>query len=94
MEKQSHSRVFFKTYQQNQLMLIPPSLDELIPPEHPVRTINRIIDKLDLDPLIEQYEGGGASSYHPHMLLKGMGYCGLSKIYSSHKFKDAVWESI
>lgn len=94
MEKQSHSRVLFKTYQQNQLMLIPPSLDELIPPEHPVRTINRIIDKLDLDPLIEQYEGGGASSYHPRMLLKVLVYGYLCNIYSSRKLEAAVRENI
>jgi hypothetical protein len=32
-------------------MLLPPSLDELIAPEHPVRVVNSIIDKIDIDPL-------------------------------------------
>jgi transposase len=62
MENQSHSRVVFKTYNQHQLMLIPTSLNELIKPNHPVRSINTIIDRLNLDPLLNQYEGGGASS--------------------------------
>lgn len=94
MENQSHSRVVFKTYNQNQLMLIPPSLDELIKPTHPVRTINSIIDQLDLDPLLNAYEGGGASSYHPRMLLKVLVHGYLCNIYSSRKLEDAVRENI
>jgi len=66
----------FKTYIQNQVMLIPPSLDEFIAPNHPARSLNTIIDRLDLDPLLNQYEGGGASSYHPRMLLKVLVYGG------------------
>jgi transposase len=94
MENQSHSRVVFKTYNQHQLMLIPPSLDELIKPNHPVRSINTIIDRLNLDPLLNQYEGAGASSYHPRMLLKVLVYGYLCNIYSSRKLEDAVRENI
>lgn len=84
----------FKTYNQNQLMLIPPSLDELIKSDHPVRSINAIIDQLDLDRLLNKYEGGGASSYHPRMLLKVLVYGYLCNIYSSRKLEDAVRENI
>lgn len=94
MEIQSHSRVVFKTYNQNQLMLIPPSLDELIKPNHPVRLINTVIDRLDLESLVNKYEGGGASSYHPRMLLKVLVYGYLCNIYSSRKLEDAVRENI
>ena len=94
MEIQSHSRVVFKTYNQNQLMLIPPSLDELIKPNHPVRLINTVIDRLDLESLVNKYEGGGASSYHPRMLLKVLVYGYLCNIYSSRKLEDAVMENI
>lgn len=73
----------FKTYNQNQLMLIPPSLDELIKSDHPVRSINAIIDQLDLDRLLNKYEGGGASSYHPRMLLKVLVYGYLCNIFES-----------
>ena len=94
MEKQSHNRVVFKTYNQNQLMLIPPSLEELIKPNHPVRTLNSIIDRLDLENLVNEYDGGGASSYHPRMLLKVLVYGYLCNIYSSRKLEDAVRENI
>jgi transposase len=66
----------FKTYIQNQVMLIPPSLYEFTVHNHPARSLNTIIDRLDLDPLLNQYEGGGASSYHPRMLLKVLVYGG------------------
>jgi transposase len=62
--------VVFKDYNQNQLMLLPPSLEELIEPNHPVRVVNEVIDRINADTLIKQYEGGGTSSYHPRMLLK------------------------
>lgn len=84
----------FKTYNQNQLLLIPPSLDELIKPNHPVRTLNNIIDRLDLENLVNEYDGGGASSYHPRMLLKVLVYGYLCNIYSSRKLEDAVRENI
>lgn len=62
--------VVFKDYNQNQLMLLPPSLEELIEPDHPVRVVNEVIDRINADTLSKQYEGGGTSSYHPRMLLK------------------------
>ncbi|HXR83786.1 MAG TPA: IS1182 family transposase, partial [Hanamia sp.] len=66
--------VAFKAYQQNQAMLLPPSLDELISPFHPVRVVNQVLDKIDIEPLIKKYKGGGTSSFHPRMLLKVLVY--------------------
>ena len=60
----------FKPYQQNQLQLLPPSLDSLIGESHPVRMVSELIDQLDISLLIEQYSDRGASSYHPRMMLK------------------------
>ena len=54
----------------HQQFLLPPSYDDLIEAEHLVRVVSVAIDKLDLRPLLAQYKGGGASSYHPQMLLK------------------------
>lgn len=75
-------------------MLLPPSLNELIAEGHPVRIVNEVIDKIDLDVLSEQYKGGGTSSYHPKMLLKILVYGYLSNIYSSRKLEAASQESI
>ena len=84
----------FKLYQQNQLMALPPTFDELISSEHPVRVVNQIIDKINLDPLLRKYKGGGCSSYHPRMMLKVLVYGYLNNIYSSRKLEAATRENI
>ncbi len=48
------STVAFKTYIPNQVMLLPPSLDELIVKQHPVRIVNDVIDKINLNPLLQK----------------------------------------
>lgn len=84
----------FKAYQQNQAWLIPPSLDDLIDINHPVRVVSEVIDAIDIDRLIAKYKGGGASSYHPRMLLKVLVYSYLNNVYSSRKMEAAVKENI
>lgn len=64
--KHLRNRVVFKTYTPNQISLLPPSLDELIDINHPVRVVNSVIDKLELSQLEQSYKGGGTSSFHPH----------------------------
>ena len=86
--------VAFKAYSQNQAMLLPPSLDELIGPSHPVRVVSRVLDKIDIDPLIKKYKGGGASSFHPRMLLKVLVYAYINNTYSSRKIEAALKENI
>lgn len=76
------------------MMLLPPSLEELIPQSHPVRTVNEVIEKIDLSPLLKKFKGGGTSSYHPKMLLKVLVFSYLSNIYSSRKMEAAVKENI
>ena len=80
----------FKDYTQGQTMLLPPSLDELIGDSHPVRLVHNIIDRLDLDLLLRKYKGGGASSYHPRMLLKVLVYGYQDNAYSSRKLEAHV----
>ncbi|SHN13843.1 transposase, partial [Chitinophaga sp. CF418] len=77
--------VVFKSNHQNQGMLLPPDLNDLITANHPVRTVNDILDKVDITKLIQQYKPGGTSSYHPRMLLKVLVYSYINNIYSSRK---------
>ena len=87
-------KVVFKTYDQEQLSLLPPSYDDLVPENHPVRTVNTIIDHLDITALEKSYKGGGTSSYHPRMLLKVIIYGYLRNLYSSRKIEQALYENI
>ena len=84
----------FKKYEQQQNFLLPPSLDELIDANHPVRIVNKVINSIDLRLLGARYKGGGASSYHPSMLLKVIVYSYLTNIYSSRKMETAIRENI
>jgi transposase len=92
--KKQYLKPVFKQYNQKQLMLLPPSLDELIDADHPVRIVDQVIDNVDDRALIRQYKGGGTSSYHPRMLLKVMVYSYLCNIYSSRRMEAALKENI
>ncbi len=49
----------YKPYNQNQPMLIPLNLEEMIPGDHLVRQVDEIVNRIDTSVLDEQYEGGG-----------------------------------
>jgi transposase len=88
------AKVVFKTYDQSQLSLLPPSYDDLVPANHPVRIVNTIVDQIDISALERSYKGGGTSSYHPRMLLKVIIYAYLRNMYSSRKIEQALQENI
>ncbi len=94
MKKGVKKKPVFKDYDPYQLSLLPPSLNELIPENHVVRLVQRIIDEIDIDSLILKYSGGGSSSFHPRMMLKIIIYGYISNIYSSRKIEEAVSTNI
>jgi len=93
MNKRSR-RTKFKEYNPGQMSLLPPSLEELIPADHVVRIVDHVIDRIKLDPLVKKYPGGGASSYHPRMMLKILVYAYLCNTYQSRKIEAAVQSDI
>lgn len=86
--------VVFKSNFQNQGMLLPPDLNDLIGATHPVRVVNEVLEKLDISELLHQYKPGGTSSYHPRMLLKVLVYAYINNIYSSRKIEEVVSQHI
>lgn len=87
-------KVTWKTNNQNQLSLLPPSYDDLVPVNHPVRIINSILDQVDISSIEATYKGGGTSSYHPRVLLKILVYAYLRNLYSSRKIEQSLSENI
>ena len=71
-----------------------PSLEELIPSDHIVRLVNKAIDGMELASVLDAYRGGGASSYHPKMLLKVLVYGYIDRLYSSRRLEKATRENI
>ncbi len=92
--KRKEATPVFKPYVMNQIKLIPQSYDELIPENHLVRTVSEAVEKIDLNVLLNQYKGGGTSSYHPKMMLKVLVYAYCEKIYSSRRVAKALRENI
>lgn len=87
-------KVVWKTNDQDQLSLLPPSYDDLVPVNHPVRIVNSILEAIDLSVLEKTYKGGGTSSYHPKLLLKILVYAYLRNLYSSRKIEEALKENL
>src|SRR3989304_9913898 len=90
----NNGKITFKEYTTEQPSLLPPSLEELIPEDHLVRVVNRVIEKIDIQALLGKYKGGGTSSYHPRMVLKVLVYAYTEKIYSSRKIAKALRENV
>lgn len=88
------AKIIHKFYNQNDLLLLPPSLGELIPATHPVRIVNGILDRFDISEIESTYKGGGTSSYHPRMLLKVVVYAYLCNVYSGRQMEKLLLENI
>src|SRR5216684_8971325 len=86
--------VVFKANHQHQIMAFPPSLEELVPGDHPVRVVQAVLEKVDITALLQQYKPGGTSSYHPRMLLKALVYGYINNIYSSRKIEEALQRDV
>lgn len=88
------TKIIYKSYNQNDNLLLPPSLGDLIPETHPVRIVNAILDKMDIRKIEATYRGGGTSSFHPRMMLKVIIYAYLCNVYSGRKMEKLLQENI
>ena len=88
------SKPKFKSYNQGQVTLFPPSLDEKVPENSPARIINQIVDSLDLSKVFDTYKGGGTTAYNPRMMLKVVLYSYLNNTYSSRKIEQALTDRV
>ena len=84
----------FRSYSQNQMFLLPPSLNDFIDERHPVHLINELVDKLDLSPLQQRYGGMGQPAYPPRMMLKVILYGYTVGLLSSRKWMQACEENL
>lgn len=84
---------FYEARDRRERMLLPPSLDEMVPAEDPVRVIDTLVDELELSRLIERYQGGGRPAYHPRMMVKVLFYGYFRGTTSSRKLAQALEEN-
>ena len=88
------AKATFKTYDQNDNLLLPPCLGDYIPKNHKARVVSAIIDRLDISEIENGYKGGGTSSYNPRMLLKVIVYAYLNNVYSGRKIEKLLMENM
>ena len=88
------AKIVYKDYNQNESLLFPPTLGELVPENHPVRIVNAVIDRLDISSVESTYKGGGTSSFHPRMLLKVIVYSYLCNVYSGRRMERLLQENV
>ena len=84
----------FKEVHQNQIMLLPPSLDEFIDQTHLVRVLDSVVDRISSKSIEDRFTGGGTPSYHPRMMLKVILYAYICHIYSCRKIAKALREDL
>ncbi len=88
-----HDHISFIDYNMDQLIL-PMDLEMEVPPHHLARVVHQAVENLDESILLQEYKGGGRSSYHPKMMLKILVYAYAEKIYSGRKIEKALHENI
>jgi len=66
----------------------------MIPADHLVRVVNRVVEEMEISALIKQYKGRGTSAYHPRMMLKVLIYAYVERIYSSRGIAKALRENV
>jgi transposase len=74
-----------------QLLMLPPSIDELVPQDHLARFVVEVVERLDLSPIMQKYEkrGRGSRPYHPSILLALLFYGYATGTMSSRRIERA-----
>ena len=88
------AKLAIKSDNKKQNLLLPPSLDELVPENHLVRVVDAVIDRLDISSILSTYRGGGNSAFNPRTMLKILVFAYLSNVYSSRRIAELLCRDI
>lgn len=88
------AKLAIKSDNRKQNLLLPPSLDELVPENHMVRVVDAVLDRLDISDILSTYRGGGNSAFNPKMMLKVLVFAYLSNVYSSRRIEELLRRDI
>lgn len=86
----------FRSYQPDQMFLLPPSLRDWLPEEHLAHFISETVDRLDLKVFYRRYEGDGRRNqpYEPRMMVKVLLYGYATGTFSSRKLAKKLEEDV
>jgi len=88
---------FVKGLDRDETMLLPPSVDDFVDRENPVRAVDAFVDSLDLQALgfeLRNESAIGRASYHPAVLLKLHLWGYFARIRSSRRLEDAATHNL
>lgn len=88
------TKLHFKSYTPNQMVLFPQRIDEDIAEDDPVRVVDAVVESLNLDDFKKLYRERGRSPYNPKMLLKVVIYAYMNNIYSCRKIERRMLRDI
>jgi transposase len=85
----------FRPYQPDQLLLMPPAVEDWVPEGHLSRFISDVVDDLDVSAIEGDYaEGRGYPPYDPRMMTKVLLYAYATGVYSSRRMAKALVDSV
>jgi transposase len=84
----------FMHYDQNQSLLLPPSLAECLPEDHISFVISDVVNNLDLSEVEKGYTEEGHPAYNPKMMIKILFYGYTQGVRSSRKLENKTFEDI
>ena len=88
------TKIHFRPHINNQTVLFPQRIDKDIAENDPVRLVNAVVDKLNLENFKRLYKERGRSPYHPRMMLKVILYAYMSNIYSCRKIESSLLRDV
>lgn len=75
-----------------QAILFPHRLDQALPPDHVVRLLDELLDRLDWSPFEACYHGRiGQPPIHPRVLASVLLYGQWTRLRSSRRLEEALW---
>ncbi len=86
----------FRPYEPNQVLLLPPALQDWLPKDHVIYVLSDIVDSVDLSLITDYYERElrGYPPYHPVMMAKVLIYAYSQGVYSSRKIEKRLHEDV
>lgn len=78
----------------DQMFLLPPSINDWVSTDHPVRFVHTCIEQMDLLSFYESYAHEGRPPYDPRMMLGILIYAYSKGLRSSRKISKACEEEI
>lgn len=88
------TKLHFKSYTPNHMVLFPQRIDEDIAEDAPVRVVDAVVENLKLEDIKKLYRERGRSPYNPKMLLKVVIYAYMNNIYSCRKIEKLLLRDI